>query len=436
MAISYNTLGGQVNITGGGTIPASDLNSTVALVGHYNPDTADGSVTPSEPTLVSSRTDAETLFGEQSELARQAALALANGAGTVYAIPVATSSESEAVTAASSGELTNTPLVDPRVTTYEITAVDGNEDSVNTIAVDGTPSSPIENNTIRINPLTGEWKATSSGDYDISYQTGAYDDAIASAVDLNPRVAALASEDPGAIITLQTDLATAASNFRFSRGVAGATPAIGPSEVADYTPTTDSWRVVEVAPSRGDDGDGEVRTVGAVAGLVASQPIDVTGSVTYDTLAGLVSLNEQYPPATASNYERVLAVTDEFAVAEGLTTASETAFADIYKAEIIDLIVEQLYERIKNYRGGSNAQPAQRKFRARIKRSLSAQATPIAQPPLLASGDGSRPYSVSVSTGATDSEAVVSVGIDPAPIAKTVTLDMSVGPIQFNGASV
>lgn len=433
MAISYDTLGGEVNVTASGTIPAGDLNSTVAIVGHADFANAADSVTAAEPSLVSSRTDAETTFGENSELAKQAALAFANGAGTVYGIPAETSETTETVTAQSSGSLT-APLSDPRVTTRSISVTKSGTD-VSVQPVYGQPESPSASDTIQINPLTGSWEADASADYEFTYTVPTYDTATTAAVNLSPRAVALAQEDPGVITTLQTELATAASDFQFSRGVVGATPAIGPTDVSNYSPTTDSWRIVETAPARGEGGNGAVRTAGAIAGLLASQPIDVTGSVTYDSVSGLIGLNEQYPPSTAGNFERVLALTDERLVANGVTTARETAFADVYKAEIIDLIVEQLYERIKNYRGGSNAQSAQRRFQSRLRRSLSAQSAPTAQPPLLATGDGSRPYNVSVRTGATDSEAEVTVGIDPAPIAKTVSLNVSVGPIQFNGAT-
>ncbi|WP_158293771.1 hypothetical protein, partial [Halorubrum sp. SP3] len=113
-----------------------------------------------------------------------------------------------------------------------------------------------------------------------------------------------------------------------------------------------------------------------------------------------------------------------------------SAFADIYKAEIIDYTVEQIHERITDYRGGSNANSARQKFRSRLKRTLSSLSAPNAQPPLLADGEGGRPYALDVSLGDADTETGVTIGIDPAPIAKQVNINVSVGPLQFNGVDV
>jgi hypothetical protein len=90
---------------------------------------------------------------------------------------------------------------------------------------------------------------------------------------------------------------------------------------------------------------------------------------------------------------------------------------------------------VKEYKGGSNTQTAQRRFRARLKRLLASYTSPDATPPLLATGEGGRPYSVAVSNGSSDTETDVKIGMEPAPIAKEVYLDISVGPLRFNGVS-
>lgn len=439
MAITYDTLGSTVTVNPTGTVAPGQLNTAVAIVGGYDSDNADPSVTAGESTVVNTGSEAETMFAESSELARQAQLAFANGATAVHGVPVEETESTESFTSSADGTLGESPVLDPNVhPDEEITAQDTSEGvsvDVN-IVYDDAPSSPSESNTINLNPENGEWAADESSDYDITYTSGDYDAAITTAVGEVVRAVGVCTEASSHKTTLSDELSTAASNFRFLRGVTGSSVDIDSSATGTYTPEVDDWRSVEVAPSRGTNTDGRARTVGAVLGMIASQPIDVTGSITYDTVQGFESLKTKFTPTEAESFGRVTAITDEQEVAQGVTTSEETSFADIYKVEIIDFVVEGIYAHIKNYRGGSNAEPSQRRFKSQLKRTLGSYSVPNAQPPLLASGDGSQPYTVTADVGATDTEIDVDIGIDVAPIAKEVILDVSVGPIQFNGASV
>jgi len=434
MPISYDTLGAQVTIEPSGTVAPADLNTSVAIVGGY--DAANGSATAGESTTILGLSDADEQFGSNSELARATAAAITNGASTVYGVPVPETQTTETFTSSTSGTLGNTPAFDPRVQPeHEITAqdsVDGITVTVNEVY--GTPTTPSNTNTINVNPVTGEWAADSSSDYDITYTYGDYTSAIQTAVDQPVRYVLVGTENDSVKLTLNQELNEAERNFRLLRGVVGATPDIQSGEVSDYTPVEQDWRMIEVAPARGTGADGTLRTCFAVGGLMAGQPVDVTGSITYDQVNGFSDLNVNYAPTTAAAFEQVTALTDEFDVAEGITTSSELSFRDIYKVEIVDLITERLYQRIKNYRGGSNARTAQLRFQSRLKRDLGSFAS--AQPPLLADGEGGVPFTVTVSTGTVDTEADVDVGIDVAPIAKQVKLNVSVGPIEFGGAEV
>jgi len=270
-------------------------------------------------------------------------------------------------------------------------------------------------------------------------------------VNQDVRYVIVCTENDGVKATLTTHLKEEAGDFRFMRGIVGASVGIDSGEVSSYSPPSNSWRLIEVAPSRGqtaNDSDAyggkyggdayggvRTRTLGAIGGLLAQQPINVEGSITYDEVIGLTELNVEYAPTKAETFEKVTALTRDFEVAEGVTTSTEPTFADIYAGEIIDLAVEQLYGRVKEYKGGSNTQTAQRRFRARLKRLLASYTSPDATPPLLATGEGGRPYSVAVSNGSSDTETDVKIGMEPAPIAKEVYLDISVGPLRFNGVS-
>lgn len=441
MAITYDTLGSTVTVTPTGTVAPGQINTEVAIVSGYNSAKADPSVTAGQATVVNTGTEAENMFGSPSELARQARLAFANGATAVHGVPVGETTTTEnfgSGSATDNGTVNNVPVLDPNVnpaqsvTAQDVTA--GN--SVDVTIVYSSPASPSGTDEMEFNPITGDWAADDTSEYDITYTYGDYSTAIGNAVGRDVRSVGVCTESDSVKTTLDSDMDTQSSNFRFLRGVTGSDVDISPASTGSYTPTVEDWRMVEVAPSRATSSQGNVRTVGAVAGMIASQPIDVTGSITYDNITGLDSLKVEFSPTEAENFSQVTALTDEFEVAEGVTTSSESAFADIYKVEIIDFIVEGIYGHIKNYRGGSNAQPARRRFKSQLKRFLGRHSVPDAIPPLLASGDGTQPYSVSVRQGSTDTEADVDIGIDVAPIAKEVVLDVSVGPIKFNGASV
>jgi hypothetical protein len=440
MAITYTTLGSTVTIDSAGFIPASNVNSAVALVGGYDSAEAGAGVNAGEVTRVSSSTEASNHFGAGSELARQSSAAFLNGASEVYGIPVPETDTSEtfgSTSVTSSGTLSNGGVLDPRLhQEHDITATDQSDGSDLVVnAVYGTPSTPSEADTININPRTGDWEADASGEYEITYTYADYADAINVAVNQTVRAVAVCDERTSTKLTLRTELDEAESNIRFLRGVIGAEPNIQSGDISTYTPPNRSWRVVESAPAHGTDEMGTVRTAGAIAGLIAGQPIDVSGSITYDTVDYFTGLNVAYTPSEASDFEAVTAITDEFEVAEGVTTSEDEAFRDIYKVEIVDLVVENIYGLVKDYKGGSNSSTARDLFESRVRRRLASYSEPNAQPPLLASGDGSRPYYVDAALGASDTETDLNMAIDVAPIAKSVNLDFTLGPVQFNGAT-
>lgn len=438
MAVSYDTLGSTVTVHPRGTVAPGQLNTAVAIVGGYDSSNAASGVTAGEATVVETGSEADNQFGADSELARQARLAFANGATAVHGVPVEETESTESFSSTTNGTLSNAPAMDSQLHgDEEITATNTNTASSVTVnIVYGTPSTPSDSDTMEVNPITGNWEADSSASYDITYTHGDYSSAITAAVQETVRAVGVCSEDSSHKTSVLTEANTQASNFRFMRTFVPSEIGISTGSTGSYTPDSDDWRQVEIAPAHGTAPDGRVRTVGAITGMAASQPIDVTGSITFDQVQGLDSLNVEFSPTQAENFSRVTAITDENEVAAGVTTSSDDAFSDIYAVEIIDFVVEQLYQRVKNYTGGSNAQSAKRRFKSRLKRALASFSAPQAAPPLLASGDGSQPYSVEVSEGTTDTEADVNVGIDVAPIAKEVVLDISVGPIQFSGASV
>jgi len=191
---------------------------------------------------------------------------------------------------------------------------------------------------------------------------------------------------------------------------------------------------VEVAPARGTGSDGTVRTVGAVAGFMSSQPIGPDGSGLYDNVSGLIDLNTEYRPSEAKNFSQVTSITRNGVIGTAQTTSTTGQFKEIYKVEVIDAIALGLFGPIQDYAGGpQNVSDLQSIIGAQLQDFASGN------PPLLGFGDGTEglPYSVSTSLSSGGDVANVGVSIVPYPIAKEVNLDLTVtdGFVQFGGAS-
>lgn len=444
MSVSYDTLGLTLTVRAAGSQVTVGTEDALVLVGGYDSANAAASVTAGNATLVDDPTNAEDQFGT-SELSRVCQVAAANRCANQYAVPVPETSNTETVAASSSGTLTNAPIFDPRVhpdhsiDVAEDTTGDGIYDTTITVeyvqadAV-GDITSPSAD-TVRIDPATGVWKADASGDYEFSYTYGDYSAAIKEAVTVTDgRYIYVGTENDSVKSTLQTELANVATDFRFKRGIVPSQAEIDPASVGSYTPAIDDWRVAEVAPARAQMADGEVRTAAAVAGLLTIQPIHVEGSVTYDTLSGIISYETEYRPSQAEGFGRVTAVADTDTIAQAVTTSSTDQFSEIYVTEIVDLVALGLQDIVNDYKGGGNTQDDRRNLASDTRLLLDGYWKN--SPPIIATGKGTKPYTVSQSLGANDTTTNLNVGVEPAPIMKEVNLDINVGDVvTFGGAS-
>lgn len=430
-ATTYSGLGTTINVRAAGTNVSVGFNTNVVIVGGY--DASAGSTTPGEVEYVEDSTAAENLFGADSELATQTQLATINGAGEVYGVAVPETSVSESVTTSSSMTLSNTPVFDPTVQSeHEITVTnDTSGDTLDVeISYEDTLSTPDSGAVV--NPLTGDIEFEASDDYTVEYDYGDYDTAIQTAATENVRFVKVLSEATPVKNTLVSELENEATDIRFKRGVAGATPEIDSGAVSEYTPAADHQRLIEVAPARGNTGDGEARTVAAVGGAYSTQPLGE--SLTYDSINGFESLNVEYRPSQARDFEQVTAIADTMEIVEGVTTSSEDAFSDVYKCEITDTVAQGLYEVGRNYAGGPNTVDDRNNLETDVRNLLSSYARQ--RPPLLNASDGSNPYSVDTSLGESDEETILDVGIDPLDVMKEVTINLNVGTVvTYEGAS-
>lgn len=296
MVETYGTGGSipseSVTVRTGGTVEVGvAFEATAAIIGNYNAST--GTATAGEVTTVQSSAEAETAFGEGSELAEQTSLAFQNGAATVYGAPVSETSETETLSATQSATLANVPVFDPRVNDeHAVDVTDTTEGaSVDVTFVDGTPTTPSDANTAELNPATGDIEFDESSDYEVTYEYGDYEAAIQAALEFAPRSAAVCSESPDVQSTLLAELNNIDVNFEFSHGYVG--EQVDLDNLQNYDNTYDDRRLVTISAARGytDAAEtNEVRTVGAVAGKQAGKPLGDTS--TAEDLNGLASLKQ------------------------------------------------------------------------------------------------------------------------------------------------
>jgi len=439
---TIDLLGTTLNISAQGTTETVGFADNIAMVGGYDAANADGSVTAGEAEAISGGVEAEQLFGENSELARAAHAASANPVDTIYAVPVPeTTGNTESFAGTSSGTLSESPIFDPNVhPDHEVTATDvvaGATVTVN-IVYEDAPSAPAEADTINLNPINGEWNADESSDYDITYDYGDYATALAEAVTYPVRFVAALTEDGGVASAALSQAQEEAKNGEFMRVVYGGSPNTPSTAAGSYVTATTSYRTVEVLPSRWEGIDGEVRGAAAVAGLLAGQPINAEGAITYDDLNGLEGpVHNSYRPTEAEQFsdDGVTAVDRTRTVVGGRTTSDETAFSRIHEVEIVDLVGETLLTIGNTYKGGGNYGESMELLERALRRTCRTFANQ--RPPLLASPDDGEPFTVAVDTGVSEREVVASVGIEPAPIMEEVTLNLNTGEVTtFEGVSV
>jgi hypothetical protein len=437
MSVTYNALEGDLTVRSIGTATRSGDSDGVALVGGYDSNNADNSVSVNSATLVSDPNNADSLFGD-SELARAAKAASSNGVDEIYGVPLSETQTTESFTATQSMALSNTPLFDPSVhPDHDITVTDSSTSddlTVNIVYAD-SPSTPSDADTANVNPINGKVEVDASSDYDVQYTyCGDYQSAISEAALQDVRYLYVGTEADSVKTTAINEMADVANDFDFKRVFTGATPEIQSGSISSYTPNQTNWRLVEVAPARATGADGEVRTGAAIAGFMATQPIGPDGSGLYDDVQGLTDLNVNYRPSNARNFTQVTSLTRNATIATAETTSSESQFQPLHAAEIIDSVATELFAVAEAYAGGPQDI-------AELETLLQVECQRFSRgnPPLLGFGDGrdERPYDVTVSFGADNTEADASVTILPYPVAETVNLNLTATDsfVQFGGAN-
>jgi len=328
--------------TGGTTAISAAFNISVGLVG--NADLANGTASAESVEFVESSSEAATLFGEDSELKQQIDLAILNGAGEIYAAAVPETETTESFDSTSSGTLGNQTVADPRVMPEEeITALDTVESTTVTVnLVDGLPSTPTEANTMNLNPVSGEWAADESSDYDITYTYSDYSTAITNMVDESPRFLGICSEKSTDGNTALTGMNNADVGFDFMHAVVGAVPEVDPSS---FSQSYNDRRMGVITSSRGYTDDAETneqRLVGAIAGKQAGKALG--DSTTQELISGFTALKQNHNPSDTStlNDAGAYVVKEErgIRVVRDTNTSEEAKLGRFAWSEITDEVTE------------------------------------------------------------------------------------------------
>lgn len=428
---TIDLLGSTINIRDNGSISNVGFVDDIALIGGYNATDAPADTDTNTKYEVTSGSRARTLFGTNSELTRAASVASANPVDTMHCFAVPETTTTESISTVSSGTLSNAPLFDPSVHpehTITVTDVSTGTDMTVEIGYEESVTAPGTADTFRVNPVTGDWVADSASDYEVTYTYGDYTTAIERAVQQNVRYIVVLSEADVHATKLLTELTAEAKDGNPKRGITGARPGLAVSDGASYTPSTESYRMVEVTPARGRSPEGAVRTTAAIGGLLAGQPINADGAITYDDVGGLVSLRTEYRGTEAQDtFSQLTPIDRSGTVVQGRTTSSTTKFSRIHAVEILDAVLNALFELQDNYGGrGSFPERSQLLIRS-VQRTL--QTFAESNPPLLAQADGTQPYSVRRSSTEDPYRTVLEVGVAPAPVMEEIVFNLNVGNV-------
>jgi hypothetical protein len=429
MSETYGTIQYESTVKSGGLSAVSAaFESTAAIVGGMN--TSEGSATEGEAQTLTNSNNVDTLFGDESELAKQVRAAFANGVQTVYAVPLSETTATDSVAGSASGVLDHVPAVDPNVhPEHDITATDtvaASSVTVNIVYDEGTDiATPTEADTINLNPVTGEWEADESSDYDIEYTYGDFQTAVETATSLVPRIVGICTANTSVANDYLTEANTLDTDFDFMHGLVGAMP---DTEASAYDDAFDDRRLSVVASSRGylDAAETEeVWTVGAVAGRQAAKALG--DSTTYEDIQGLSSLRTSYlnseVQTLVDNQVLPLKQSGGIKLIKDMTTSTDPQFERIYASEIVDEATEISRRISENFISDKNTEDN----RFLLRESHDASYSEMDDDDLL------EDYYVEVAKGATDFEVELTIGLDVIGLMDFINVEIVIGDVVRNG---
>lgn len=482
MVTTYGSFPGvKVSVAGGGiTSVAVGGEEILVLFGEANYQTddpvfdtkSDGDVDGLEPGLdgsvetpesINARRQADALFGEGSELADGMRKALSNGANVNFLHGVAPQRVNviDEIKTTQSGTLDNAPIWEEDVldeSNIEAIVVEDNEttDELTVEYTYSSPSAPSDSDTIRINPLTGEFAADAPPDgttteYSFDYKyldwTAAFEASAVNNVmnedDTATFVALSQSDDVSSDLSgTVSDLRT--QEYKLVTAISGALPNANEEvldsngdylrrdaryDTANFTSgSVDKDYYFKLAPVRLEDSTNTI--LGGVGGLFAGNPINdpiyneaLSG---YDTLEQTLTKSEandlrQGPGASSGPDVRVIPVrqSGSIRVKDNLSTSTATDWErDFWRRRIADrviLIAKQIGDSIIGRINDEQTRNAAERFIESELRAL------VADRLLRPNEDGEQQWFVDVYEDSTNSNQVnIDVGFTPYGIVKRV----------------
>lgn len=361
--------GVRINTTGGG-LTGVEIGAEEKLVIFGKGDPANGSVNANEPTQITSLSSIDTKFGAGTKLASAMKQALANGANREYLYGVMLSGSSQTVETKNSQDHTGSSKLQAPIEqeigdiqVWEETSGDGSYDdnelnvefryetNTDSTTTDFTSNPPEASDTVFINPLTGEWVADSTGDYEFTYSILDFQSALDSADRVldegETGVYTVLSETPDVHSALTSKVGTLRSNYQLVQGVAPARPNVtdvdngnAEFEAANYADNTDNDAVYLFAPGR--ERNTQYTITGAVAGLMAGHPI--TEPVYNDALSGLDDLEQKLTGSEATDLResQVIPVRQggSIRLKSNASTSTESDWTrDFWRRRIVDRVI-------------------------------------------------------------------------------------------------
>jgi hypothetical protein len=354
--------------------------------GYDSSNNVDGGASASTPRQINAPLEADTLFGADSELAGGMQEALQNGANIdfLYGVAVPRTDVTAESQGAQTGSLDNVEIVE-NTDTITVEDMDGTGSVTATLDVEfryaGAPSTPTENETVFINPLTGEYAANTAPtdhfefDYTFNnYETAFNDSDVLGVVDENETGVFWALTDSDAVSSqLDTVVSTLRDNYQLVTGFAfaepndqvtfepaettvengGAEPRYDTANYASANQSVSSNSFFKPAPAR-TDSDPDKTIGGGLAGLYAGKPID--NAVYNEAVSGYNTLQQKLNKTEADELrdQDIIPVRSGGSVRVKGNRAtnfseSQTVAADFFTRRITDrviLIVKQVGDAI------------------------------------------------------------------------------------------
>jgi hypothetical protein len=387
MVTTYGSFPGvQVEVAGGGiTAVAIGEDEKLVIFGEASyqdddtlqsdgtEDSLETSVTGSleTPEQINARREADTTFGDGSELADAMREALANGANIdfLYGVAPRRFNVGAEVQSNQSGTLNNAPIWEEDVedeSNLNALVVEDTTDGSLTVEYDygSPPTQPGDADTVAVNPLTGEYAADAAptGDYEFDYKyldwVSAFDaSAVDAVVEEDETGVYLAVEEADSVAgNLDTTVSGHRSNYKLVNALMGAEP--NDNEVVDdgsgnylrrdarfdtstFTQgSVDSDYFFEVAPVRLED---TTKTIlGGVGGLFAGN--SVSNPIYNDQLVGYDTLEQSFTKTDADNMraENVIPIRQagSIRVKDNLSTSTSTDWErDFWRRRIADRVI-------------------------------------------------------------------------------------------------